>query len=96
MAAVADRYFWDIRLKILRLPNFIMLFQLVLTTFSKGELFSCFPESWSRDKGMYEMYENKRPNSIYLFIIFFYKNRNQNEKINLIYFCPGLNAVSIF
>ena len=71
LAAVADRYFWDIRLKILRLPNFIMLFQLVLTTFSKSELFSCFPESWSRDKGMYEMYENKRPNSIYLFIMIF-------------------------
>ena len=28
-------------LKILRLPNFNMLFQLVLTTFFKSELFSC-------------------------------------------------------
>ena len=36
-----NRYFWDIRLKILRLPNFNMLFQLVLTKFFKSELFSC-------------------------------------------------------
>ena len=36
-----NRYFRDIRLKILRLPNFNMLFQLVLTKFFKSELFSC-------------------------------------------------------
>ena len=38
-----NRYFWDIRLKILRLPNhdFNMLFQLVLAKFFKSELFSC-------------------------------------------------------
>ena len=36
--------FWDIRLKILRLPNFNMLFQLVLTKFFKSELFSCLPK----------------------------------------------------
>ena len=36
-----NRCFWDIRLKILRLPNFNMLFQLVLTKFFKSELFSC-------------------------------------------------------
>ena len=34
-------YFWDIWLKICRLPNFNMLFQLKLTKFSKSELFSC-------------------------------------------------------
>ena len=39
-----NRYFWDIRLKILRLPNFNMLFQLVLTKFFKNELFSCLPK----------------------------------------------------
>ena len=38
-----NRYFWDIRLKILRLPNFNMLFQLFLTKFFKSELFSCLP-----------------------------------------------------
>ena len=36
-----NRYFRDIRLKILRLANFNMLFQLVLTKFFKSELFSC-------------------------------------------------------
>ena len=36
-------YFWDIRLKMLSLPNFSMLFQLVLTKFFKSELFSCLP-----------------------------------------------------
>ena len=39
-----NRYFWDIRLKILRLPNFNMLFQLVLLKFFKSELFSCIPK----------------------------------------------------
>ena len=39
-----NRYFWDIRLKMLRLPNFNMLFQLVLTKFFKSELFSCLPK----------------------------------------------------
>ena len=37
-------YFWDTRLKILRLPNFNMLFQLVLTKFFKSKLFSCLPK----------------------------------------------------
>ena len=36
--------FWDIRLKILRLPNINMLFQRVLTRFFKSELFSCLPK----------------------------------------------------
>ena len=36
-----NRYFWDIRLKILRLPNFNMFFQL---KFFKSELFSCLPK----------------------------------------------------
>ena len=39
-----NRYFRDIRLKILRLPIFNMLFQLVLTKFFKVELFSCLPK----------------------------------------------------
>ena len=39
-----NRYFWDIRLNILTLPNFNMLFQLVLTKFFKSELFSCLPK----------------------------------------------------
>ena len=39
-----NRYFWDIRLKILRLPNFNILFQLVLSKFFKSKLFSCLPK----------------------------------------------------
>ena len=39
-----NRYFWNIRLKILRLPNFNMLFQLVLTKLFKGELFTWLPK----------------------------------------------------
>ena len=35
---------WDMRLKIYMLPNFNMLFQLVLTNFFKSELFSCLPK----------------------------------------------------
>ena len=35
-------YFWDIWLKICRLPNFNMLFKLVLTKIFKSELFSCW------------------------------------------------------
>ena len=38
-----NRYFWNIQLKILRLTNFDMLFQLVLTKFFKSELFSSLP-----------------------------------------------------
>ena len=34
----------DIQLKILRLPNFNMLFQLVLAKCFKSELFSCLPK----------------------------------------------------
>ena len=40
----SNRYFWDIRLKILMLPNFNMLFQLVPTEFFKSELFSRLPQ----------------------------------------------------
>ena len=39
LTAVAIATFLDIPLKIYRLPNFNMLFQLLLTEFSKGELF---------------------------------------------------------
>ena len=39
-----NRYFGDIRLKILRLPNFNMVFPLVLTKFSKHELPSFLPK----------------------------------------------------
>ena len=39
-----NSFFWDIWLKILTLPNFDMLFQLVLTKFFKSELFSCLPK----------------------------------------------------
>ena len=34
----------SLRQKILRLPNFNMLFQLALTKFFKSELFSCLPK----------------------------------------------------
>ena len=36
-------YFWDIQLKIYRLPNFNMLFQHMLKKFSKSELFLWLP-----------------------------------------------------
>ena len=39
-----NRYFWDVRLKIDRLPNFNMFFQLVLTKCFKSELFLCLPK----------------------------------------------------
>ena len=39
-----NHYFWGIRRRILRLPNFNMLFQLVLTKFFRSELFSCLPK----------------------------------------------------
>ena len=44
-----NRYFWDIRLKILRLPIFNMLFQLVLTKFSKVNCFRVYRKliTWS-------------------------------------------------
>ena len=38
---LCNRSFWDIRLKIQRLPNFNMLFQFLLTKFFKSWLFSC-------------------------------------------------------
>ena len=42
-------HFWDIWLKMFRLPNFNMLFQLVLTIFFKSELFRVYGEliTWS-------------------------------------------------
>ena len=39
-----NRYLWDIRLKMLRLPNFNTLFQLALTKFFKSELFPSLPK----------------------------------------------------
>ena len=47
---LCNRYFWDIRLKMLRLLNFKMVFQLVLRKFFKSEVFFVFTESWSRDQ----------------------------------------------
>ena len=41
----SNRFFRDIRLKIYRLPNFNMLFQLVLNKFLKSELFTSLPRS---------------------------------------------------
>ena len=43
-----NRYFWDVRLKIFRLPNFNMLFQLVLTKLSCFRIY----RKWSRDQVM--------------------------------------------
>ena len=43
-AAVAIAFFRDIRLKILRLPIFNLLFQPVLTKFFISNLFSCLPK----------------------------------------------------
>ena len=39
-----NRYFWDIRLKILRIAIFNLLFQLVLRKVFKSELCSCLPK----------------------------------------------------
>ena len=39
-----NRCFGDIWLNIYRLPEFNILFQLVLTKFFKSELFSCLPK----------------------------------------------------
>ena len=39
-----NRFFWDIRLKILMLPNFNMLFQRLPTKFFKSERFSRLPK----------------------------------------------------
>ena len=54
-----NRYFWDIGLKILRLPNFDMLFQLVLGKFFKSELFSCLPKVDHVIKSCKEPIENR-------------------------------------
>ena len=56
--AVCNRYFWDISLKIYRLPNFNMLLQIVRTKFFKSKLFSCLPESSSRGQLMQKAYYN--------------------------------------
>ena len=47
-----NHYFWDIWLKIYSLPNFNMLFQLVLISCFKNELL--FTKSWSLDQLMYK------------------------------------------
>ena len=46
-----NRYFWDIQLKIFRIPNFNMFFQLVLTNW----IVFVFTESWSRDQLMQKL-----------------------------------------
>ena len=50
-----NRYFWDIQLKLLRLPNFNMLLQPVQDIFQKWTVF-VFTESWSRDQVMQRAY----------------------------------------
>ena len=47
-----NRCFWDIRLRIYRLPNIYRLLQLVLTKFFKKLAVSVFTGSWSRDQVM--------------------------------------------
>ena len=59
-----NRYFWDIGLKILRLPNFDMLFQLVLAKFFKSELFSCLPKVDHVIKSCKEPIENRSFESV--------------------------------
>ena len=44
VAVAIATFEFNIRLKILRLPNFNMLFQVMLTEFFKSELFSCLPK----------------------------------------------------
>ena len=71
-AAVANATF-EIRQKILRLPNFNMLFQLVLTKFFKSELFSCLAKVGHVIKSYKEPYYSKirlhsaSPNEVRLF-----------------------------
>ena len=59
----------SLRQKILRLPNFNMLFQLVLTKFFKSELFSCLPKAGHVIKPC------KEPSAIYLLKILFPFNK---------------------
>ena len=51
-----DRYFWDIRLKIYRLRNCNMFFQVVLIKFFKKRTVFVFTESRSRDQLMQKAY----------------------------------------
>ena len=56
-----NRYFWDTRLKMLRLVNFNMLFELVLTKFSKVNCFRVYRKlvTWSSHaKSLYEVTES--------------------------------------
>ena len=62
-----NRYFWDIRLKLYSFINFSMLFQFVLTKFSKSELSSCFSESWSSDQLLQEAI---RVSGVFFFTLF--------------------------
>ena len=64
-----NRYFWDIRLKLYSFINFSMLFQFVLTKFSKSELSSCFSESWSSDQLLQEAI---RVSGVFFLLYLFY------------------------
>ena len=61
------------------LPNFNMLFQLVLTTFFKSELFSCFTESWSRDQVMQRAYYLDPIFRLFRFPLPIYSSTTQNR-----------------
>ena len=70
-----NRYFWDIGLKIIRLPNFDMLFQLVLAKFFQKWTVLMFTESWSRDQVMQRAYWNNRSFER-LFYVFLFQIRS--------------------
>ena len=74
-----NSYFWDIRLKILRLPNFNMLFQLVLTKFFKNELFSCLPKVDHMIKSCKSLFFGERKASFEGHIKLSFKRNSKNS-----------------
>ena len=60
-----NHYFWDIWLKICRLPKFNMLFQLVLTIFFQKQTVFVFTETWSYDQLMQKPIKEDRIKNIW-------------------------------
>ena len=61
-----NRFFWDTRLTILKLLNFNILFQLVLTKFVRSELFSCLPGNFPLPKVEHVIKSRKEPIQTFL------------------------------
>ena len=74
-----NRCLWDIRLKILRLPEFNMLFQPVLTKFFKNELFSCLPKVDHMIKSCKSLFFGERKASFEGHIKLSFKRNSKNS-----------------